>query len=100
MENTNDDTSRTAEEILSEICVLSPPVRPSRPSLSHGTGIYWASADANKLFDASQDENAHSHIQDMIATLKNATILPLIWYNAIVEGHDADNMMSEYRKKA
>ena len=34
----------------------------------------------------------------MIATLKNATILPLIGYNMIVEGHNADEMMSEYRK--
>ena len=54
LENTNDDTSVTAEEILSEICVLLPPIRPSHPSLSHGIGIYWASADADKLFNASK----------------------------------------------
>jgi hypothetical protein len=97
IESTNEDT-RTTEEILSEIRIITPPVLPSRPPLLHGTGIYWESTEADKLFNASQDENAHSRIQDMIVVLENATKLPLVGYKSIIEGHDADDTLSEYRK--
>lgn len=64
--------------------------------MMRGIGIYWVLTDANKLFNASQEENAYSHtIEFMIEVLEKATKSPTLGYKKIVDGHDADERHNE-----
>ena len=68
------------------------------PPLPPGTSIYWDSKDAKNLFNAPPNETALDCIKDLIAILANAAKCQLIGYKTIVEGHNADDTMSDYQK--
>jgi cellobiose-specific phosphotransferase system component IIA len=55
------------------------------PQLAPGNSIWWDATEALKLFNASKEN-------------ETANLMALS-YKTIVEGHDADNMMSEHKKE-
>ena len=72
---------------------------PKPPQLAPGFNIWWDSQEAIKLFNASKEkETAIDRLEDLIAVLENANSTALS-YKTIVEGHDADDTMSEHKKE-
>jgi hypothetical protein len=70
------------------------------PQLAPGYNIWWDSTEAQKLFNASKEkETAINHLEDLIAILDNANSTALS-YKTIVDGHNADDTLSEYKKES
>jgi hypothetical protein len=81
-----------------EVTDTSPGPKP--PQLAPGFNIWWDSQEAIKLFNASKEkETAIDRLEDLIAVLENANSTALLSYKTIVEGHDADDTMSEHKKE-
>jgi hypothetical protein len=70
---------------------------PKPPQLALGFNIWWDSKDAQRLFNSCKErETVVDGLQDLIVLLDNTNMTALS-YKTIVEGHDADNTMSEYK---
>jgi hypothetical protein len=81
--------------------LVSPPEDSSLPAkklLPAGTNIYWDSADAKLLFNASDNETSLDRLDDLIEVLDNVNQLQSVGYKSIVSGHDPDDSLSEYKK--
>jgi hypothetical protein len=72
---------------------------PKPPQLAPGYNIWWDSTEAQMLFNSSKEkETVIDRLQDLTAILDNSTFAVGL-YRTIVEGHDADNIMSDHKKE-
>jgi hypothetical protein len=72
---------------------------PRPPQLAPGYNIWWDSTEAQMLFNACKEkETAINRLEDLIAILDNANSSALS-YKTIVNGHDADDTLSEHKKE-
>jgi hypothetical protein len=73
---------------------------PTQPQLAPGFNIWWDSMCAQRLLNSSKErETVVDRLEDLIVSLDNANATALS-YKTIVEGNDADNTMSEYKKES
>jgi hypothetical protein len=90
----------TVELLPPVVAVVSP--EPSQPApaqtLPAGSNIYWDSADAKNLFNASDNETSLHRLDDLIELLEHVNQLQSVGYKSIVAGHDADDSLSEHKK--
>jgi hypothetical protein len=79
---------------------VAPPesLQPAVQKLPAGTNIYWDSADARKLFGASDNETSLNRLDDLIEVLEHVNKSPSVGYKSIVAGHDANDSLSEHKK--
>jgi hypothetical protein len=72
---------------------------PKPPQLAPGYNIWWDSTEAQLLFNSCKEkETVIDRLQDLTAVLDNSTFT-VGSYRTIVEGHDADNIMSDHKKE-
>jgi hypothetical protein len=73
---------------------------PKPPQLAPGFNIWWDCEHAQRLFNSCKErETVVDQLEDLIILLDNANMMALS-YKTIVEGNDADNTMSEYKKES
>jgi hypothetical protein len=92
--------STTIELLPPVVVVLSPESSPPAPAqkLPAGSNIYWDSADAKNLFNASDNETSLHRLDDLVEVLEHVNQLQSVGYKSIVAGHDADDSLSEHKK--
>jgi len=90
----------TIELVLPSAVVVSPESSQPTPAqkLPAGSNIYWDSADAKNLFNASDNETSLHRLDDLIEVLEHVNQSQSMGYKCIVAGHDADDSMSEHKK--
>jgi hypothetical protein len=81
-----------------DLVVVAPKSLLLAHKLPAGTNIYWDSADARKLFGASDNETSLNRLDDLIEVLEHVNKSPSVGYKSIVAGHDANDSLSEHKK--
>ena len=87
--------STTIELLPPVVVVVSPESSPPAPAqkLPAGSNIYWDSADAKNLFNASDNETSLHRLDDLVEVLEQVNQLQSVGYKSIVAGHDADDSL-------
>jgi hypothetical protein len=94
-ENNGDD-----EEAMSNANNNEATSRPKPLQLAPGFNIWWDSGYVQRLFNSCKErETVVDQLEDLIVLLDNSNMTALS-YKTIVEGNDADNQMSEYKKES
>jgi len=91
-------SSSTTLEVVISPAAPKDSSQPAKKLLPPGTNIYWDSADARLLFNASDNETSLDRLDDLIEVLENVNQLQSVGYKTILSGHDPDDSLSEYKK--
>jgi hypothetical protein len=107
-DETNDSSNNSAEpmgitngcDFIDDEAAYEAASGPRPPQLAPGYNIWWDSREAQKLFNVCKEqETVINRLEDFIAILDNANSTALS-YKTIVDGHDADDTLSEHKKES